>query len=305
MKNKLFFLFILLTSNFYLTAQEYEEPQWKMPLCFEDATGAKDTLWIGYHPDATNGIDPQFDEGWKWIDTTKFNVYQWGYPNYLPQYGSINTDSVRKTVIDTYLGGGIGFIKGVLPIKLTWNEKKLNSPDLPKEGFPDISPRPRARIDFWFDPALGHTQPDCVVLCSDKPTVILSSYTDGLEMYPCVKSDSAIFDNSNTNIPNHAFIFSVLITPHNYSDLDIENIYKGQVKIQPNIFASDFSIENNTGNDMQYTIFSVTGKEILKGMINSKELRQNINMSQHPRGIYIIKLSNNTKNFTYKLFKTL
>ncbi|MCD4794589.1 MAG: T9SS type A sorting domain-containing protein [Bacteroidales bacterium] len=307
MRNIGIILLLLFTCNIQTKAQKYEEPQWKIPLYFEDATGAKDTIWIGYDPDATSGIDPQFDEGWMWIDTTEFNLYQWAYPNTLPLYGPIDTDSVRKTDIseDIANGGGRGgFVKGVLPVTLTWDEEKLNSPDLPEEWFPDISPRPRARIELWFDPLPGHTDPDCVVI-SDKPTLVLSSYPEGLEMYPCVKSNQAVFDNSNTNIPNMAFMIAqIVIKPHDYSYVSVNTIGNNMIDVFPNIFSNIFFITNKSNELLNFEIFTVSGKKILKGKIKAGQVKQNINMALYPQGIYFIKFSNNTNNFTSKLLKT-
>lgn len=283
-----------------MTAQKYQEPQWKIPLYFEDATGAKDTLWIGYDPDATAGIDPQFDEGWMWIDTTKFNVYQWWYPQNTPIYGSINTDSVRKTNISRYLNGEMGFVKGVLPVTLTWDNAKLNSLDLP---FPDISPRPRARIDMWFDAMPGQTDPDCYVI-SDKPALVLSSYTVGLEMYPCVKDHYAVFNNSNTNEPNQAFIASISIMPHDYSYTSVNTIESNLVRVFPNVFNNELIITNNSNEFLNFEIISVSGKQLYTGNIKAGKIKQNINMSLFTQGIYFIKFFGNTNNFTYKLFKT-
>ncbi|MCD4794591.1 MAG: T9SS type A sorting domain-containing protein [Bacteroidales bacterium] len=305
MKNRLIILLLLFTCNIQTKAQKYQEPQWKIPLYFEDATGAKDTIWIGYDPSATSSIDPQFDESWMWIDTTEFNVYQMWYPQNAPIYGPIDTDSVRKTNIRNCCSfvGGMGFVKGVLPVTLTWDEEKLNSPDLPEEWFPDISPRPRARIEMWFDPVPGHTDPDCVII-SDKPTLVLSSYTEGLEMYPCVKSHNAVFDNSNTNEPNMAFIAEIVIMPHNYSYVSVNTIKGGTIEVFPNIFNNEFFISNKSNEVLHYQIYSISGKKVFCGNINTEQAKQQINMSHFTSGIYFIKFFNNTNNFTYKLFKT-
>jgi len=83
MKKLLIFFTLLLTiGQVFAQKQTFDEPQWKMNIYFEDATGAKDTLTIGYDPSAQQApeeIDPQFDEDWEQIDTTQFNVYMYKF----------------------------------------------------------------------------------------------------------------------------------------------------------------------------------------------------------------------------------
>ncbi|MCD4794590.1 MAG: T9SS type A sorting domain-containing protein [Bacteroidales bacterium] len=307
MKNKLIILLLLFTCNIQTKAQKYEEPQWKIPLYFEDATGAKDTIWIGYDPNADDHfetIDPQFDEDWIWIDTTKFNAYIWHYPNCSPTY-PIDTDSVRKTTIASWIFpySELGFVKGEMPVTITWDEHKLNSPDLP-DNFPDISPRPRARIDMTFDFGPGITDPDCLVIY-DGPTVVLTSNTEGLGMYPCIKTENLIFNSTYEVEPGAAFFnFFIQIMPHDYSYVSINEIDEKVVEVFPNIFKDEFFISNKSAKDFHYKVFSISEKKILTGNIFSGQKNQNINMSIYPQGVYFIKFFNNTNNFTSKLLKT-
>ncbi|MBK6730753.1 MAG: hypothetical protein IPG60_07235 [Bacteroidetes bacterium] len=59
-----------------------EQPAWVFPLWFEDGTGAKDTLYLGYDSEGQDYGYPQSDtvfaEYFNLIDTTKFNVY-WSF----------------------------------------------------------------------------------------------------------------------------------------------------------------------------------------------------------------------------------
>jgi hypothetical protein len=45
------------------TLQIHAQPQWRFHLAFEDATGAKDTLWFIYDTTATIGWDSHLGEG--------------------------------------------------------------------------------------------------------------------------------------------------------------------------------------------------------------------------------------------------
>lgn len=149
MKLKLkFTILIVLSLTLGLNAQK-KQPQWLMPLYFQDGNGDRDTVYIGYDSTASSrgeDIDTAFNEGWIIIDTTKFNVILWQYPSYSPG-PDIITNIVRKTDIRSwFLGAEIGFVKGKTPVTLKWVDSLLYSSALP---FPDISPRPRARIDLY------------------------------------------------------------------------------------------------------------------------------------------------------------
>jgi hypothetical protein len=82
MKNqviKAVFFLVLTTSLSIGMAQ----PQWKFHIAFEDATGAKDTIWCIWDTTATDGsltsVDTAFGEAGVTFDYNVFNV--WIYNN--------------------------------------------------------------------------------------------------------------------------------------------------------------------------------------------------------------------------------
>lgn len=60
-----------------------QQPQWAMPFFFEDANGEKDTVWIGYDPNAKHlpsDADSLF-ERFNFNDSTLFQAaLYWGLP---------------------------------------------------------------------------------------------------------------------------------------------------------------------------------------------------------------------------------
>ena len=73
---------------FFLVLTKYisigmAQPQWKFHIAFEDATGAKDTIWLVYDTTAhgTLPTDTLLGEGKVVIDYSKFNVYIFNYDN--------------------------------------------------------------------------------------------------------------------------------------------------------------------------------------------------------------------------------
>ena len=122
-----------------------EQPKWAMPFYFEDANGERDTVWIGYDPDAQQGPnspDPQFE---------KFKVKDSGFqamlsPSYSYPYGS-GSDSVKKVEVTKLLVKiDVSFLNGKMPVVMKWDNAQLNSDSL---HWMDLSPRPKARIDVY------------------------------------------------------------------------------------------------------------------------------------------------------------
>ena len=238
-------IFLLLASGLLLMGtsirgQRFQEPQWEMPFYFEDALGQRDTIWIGYDPSASTGlwvIDPQFDESWKWIDTTQFNVYL----TYKGNWGgapAVHLDSVMKRDItswpyriSTY---GIGVTHGQLPVVMKWNDTLLNSARLPN-FYPPISDRPRARIDIISSsgcfPTLWNGEPYCII--DVYPTVICSGYEGFIWPFAHFR-DSLIFTNEgycppNSNTMADLFVddeFDFYISPFYFGEGGIDQAWK-------------------------------------------------------------------------------
>jgi len=120
-----------------------QQPAWVFPIYFEEGTGLKDTIYLGYDPNASpihgpfpGSIDTVFGEDYELIDTSKFKVF-W----------TSCCDAIHDTVIRVdvapsgYLGGSIFFTKGVLPLTVKWDKSLFYSAILP---YPDQSPAPYA-----------------------------------------------------------------------------------------------------------------------------------------------------------------
>lgn len=75
MLKKLFFVLVFIILCQSINAQT-QQPQWKFPIAFEDATGAKDTIFFIWDSSATfYGYDTIWGEYPINIDSSKFNVY--------------------------------------------------------------------------------------------------------------------------------------------------------------------------------------------------------------------------------------
>lgn len=278
-----------------------QKPQWEMPLFFEDATGARDTVYIGYDSAASNEvyvIDTAFDEGWIRIDTTKFNAFLWIYPSYLPAGAYLLTsDSVRVKDISSfpYPYARIGFTGGKMPIVVKWVDSLLNSPALP---FPDISPRPRARIDFYCESG----EPGYINCPIEYDPISLTSYNTPDLKY--VASDSLVFEGSGNYSPYKA-IFNVFlqIVPHDYLLTSLSNQpYALNCTIYPNPVTKYLNISNPSNDNIKLTLYNLVGQAIIQNI--SSHLLISIDLSYFQDGIYILKLSNEKYIYTSKILKT-
>ncbi len=305
-------IFLLLASGVLLMGtslrgQRFQEPQWEMPFYFEDALGQRDTIWIGYDPSASMGlwvIDPQFDEGWKWIDTTQFNVY-------LTHKGQ-HLDSVIKRHITSwpYMLGSyeIGVTHGQLPVVMKWNDSLLNSSRL-SSFYPPIPDRPRARIDIISSsgcfPTLWNGEAYCLI--DVFPTVICSG-SEGL-IWPFAHfRDSLIFTNEGycPDCSSMADIFVIddfdfYITPFNYSYVAIDEETKIEYALFPNPTTGMVTTDNDLGRELTIGVFDLSGKEILHN--KSTDTKIAFDISGLSNGVYIIRITNGNTTCNHKVIK--
>jgi len=271
-----------------------------MPLYFEDATGAKDTVFIGYDPTASylgHNIDTVFDEGWQKVDTSQFNVFLWLYPSYSPvgEY-IITSDSIRKKDISSWPlpYADIGFIKGKMPLILKWEDSLLNSPFL---HFPDISPRPKARIDFYCSSG----EPPYFNCPIEHEPLSLTNYPTSDLLYPI--SDSLVFAGSGNYSPNKAIgNITAIVVPHDYHPTNSTNIKEyDDIDVYPNPFVDIINISNPTIDKLEIILSNSLGQIVLKTNIHNSLSK--IDLKSIKDGIYIIKLTSRKGIYTKILLK--
>ncbi len=300
----LLLFFAIASSN--VTAQKFEQPQWETPLYFEDATGAKDTVWFGYDQTANiyaDEIDEQFGEKWMWIDTSKFNVY------ITEKYDAANLHYHKDTVLKRNIncrqmhGETLHFTHGQLPVTIKWEDETLNSPNL-TAYYPDISPRPRARIDLMFErlPLM-----DCELIIDGAPDVILTDYIVNFPSCFCALTDSAVI--YGTDEPYYDEIYEVIgttdfsIAPHDYdyfAGTTIEDNDAGFL-IYPNPVTNILNIENTKYKNIEISIYDMQAKLVFQQNFENNIV--SIDLSSYRKGLYLIKTTTNNKINTYKINK--
>jgi hypothetical protein len=281
------------------TASAQRDPQWLMPLYFQDANGDRDTVYFGYDPEASyypDVIDEFLGDEWIQIDTTKFNVYSWIYPNGIGGVSELRTNKVRKVDIrSSFAGTPIGFCKGKLPITMKWVDSLLYAPSCP---FPDLSPRPRARIElscYDGDGAYYNCQ------YNDGPPLSLTDYPAPEIPYPIM--DSMFFDGSGLYPPSECILGTTLsLVAHNYVYDALENIIPGNVKVYPNPFTNEITIESSLPGGMEITILTTIGHLLYRYSANGNLFSLSLNGLN--RGIYILVLRSDQFVYTQKITKT-
>ena len=295
-------------------SQKYQEPQWEMPFYFEDALGQLDTIWIGYDPSASMGlwqIDPQFDEDWKWIDTTQFNVYL--------TYQGQHPDSVIKRDISSWpylIGSNFRFTKGKLPVVMKWEEELLNSPNMPGFYSP-VSPRPRARIDLMSGSGgafsgLVECQYGDGMGIDLYPDIICSGYipTNNEVLFPnqCWNKDSLYF----RYIPQIPYEYiaeyftyetiEIMVAPHKYDYFSGVNSNDCIYNIYPNPTSDFLNIDKKQFIPMEIELFDIQGNLIFSDKVSHQSYK--INMQCFATGIYILTIKDGGSTTNHKIVKT-
>jgi hypothetical protein len=110
------------------TMHTHAQPQWRFHLAFEDATGAKDTIWFIYDTTATgDALDDHLGESFVTVDTNLFNVWM---------STTLTGTTAIKTLAIPYAGFPDGYFpmegRGyVPPLTLRWDTMLFHAPYLP------------------------------------------------------------------------------------------------------------------------------------------------------------------------------
>lgn len=125
---KLLLLFCLIGN----TALAQVQPQFKFYLAFEDATGARDTIWVIVDSAANEQIsDTTFGELARLKSFTNFQVFLWStasgdsiYNTWADNYGNQNSYFEFPSV------PGIRMVNGIYPITMSWDTNLLKNHQL-------------------------------------------------------------------------------------------------------------------------------------------------------------------------------
>lgn len=121
-------LLLALACSFTLAATA--QPTWRFHLAFEDATGARDTLWFVFDTTATIfDVDPQCGEGGVTLSPDSFHVFMFNQGN-----DSTQTDAQPYTYFPEFYSQLFHGMNFQYPLTLRWDTSLYHAPDLPEEG---------------------------------------------------------------------------------------------------------------------------------------------------------------------------
>jgi len=295
MKYSLFVLLFFISTLIYSQAT----PQWLFPIWFEDANGDRDTVYIGYDPEANNpsGFDPEFEK-YISIDTTVFGVLVNRDITYSPNTGNWNADSGKIIEIDSdsYPSANLTFLKGQMPITMYWDMSLFYSNDLP---YPYLSPYPNA-AGFVYCGAGEPGYVNCPSAFDDDPLSLVDSVNINYE-FPITSPH--VFEGSGVppfNEPEEVLSsFYIIVQPYQLIT-SIEN-NPSNTTFYPNPF-SDYLFIKSRENIASIKLMNSAGELV----IAETDVRLNdvtLFTSNLPGGLYFLQVELMTYSFSSIIIK--
>lgn len=311
-----YFIFVSIILSLYFSSFAQVEipgvlnqPEWFIPIYFEDEARSKDTIYIGYDTDAdffSASIDSNY-ENFQELDTSEFHAILWrGFEAPLD-----NTQTSQQSITSNYnsLKTDVTFINGQGNLKMTWDNIKLDNANLPSERFPFNANKPRAKIDLgasYFNIHL-YNDPEYMELdfhgwTTDHAPFYLTDYVfDTIqEVYlfnNATASDSVIIEGDGGLISN--IVLNLRITPHNLLTIDVLDELHQEIVAYPNPFTDFLSLQNFESLDInKFELLNVLNEIVLQGDAKSKIVTENLSS-----GFYILNLKSKTRNYKLNLIK--
>jgi hypothetical protein len=293
MKNLLFlFLFLPFLGS--------SQPEFSFDLYFEDALGNRDTITLGYDPQATDGID-------EFLAEENINNQQWdnNFEVRVLQKNSFELASLNQNIISPH----IQFKKQIVsktcdynfpislciksenfPITVYWDSSIFLENECTNGSM--ISTYPFFQCDDigLFDSFMGYV-PDYSEYCSNM--IVLEN--DGSDYIQKLNSEVGLlsflwltFANKN-NIQNY-------IWPGCPGWLAVNELNKSQkIKISPNPVNSNSTLHISNGEN--YFLYNVHGNLLENGIIENNTL----DLKNRPSGVYFLQIENKGTLYTTKL----
>jgi hypothetical protein len=266
-----------------------QQPKWCFPIYTKDASGRKDTVYIGDDPHAQNGnaSNPAYNDinfGEKWIIPSFPNAF-----NIATYYWISPTDSLMKVDIENYtisqqLHYSLTMNNVILPVSFYWDLSKLRSDSLP---FPNQSPAPRAQIEVTFLTGNYSVGGNHGLYCNISiPTVV----SDSIVNPPCMcytKDSLQLLDPNNSSSPQ-TFVLGFDVVPWSgQQSAGIREEKKQDFKIFPNPVNSILKILSPNNDKYRISIFNSIGQNIME--LNFEHLFS-FDFTTLNNGIYLVKI---------------
>lgn len=264
--NKVTFLFCLLNNL------AYAQSTWKFHVAFEDAAGARDTLWMVYDTTAHGNlpVDTALGEGKFNFDYSKMNM--WVYNS---DFDSTKTLAYPYTAFPNHSLSNIRAFNYVYPITISWDTALFHSSILP------IQPSPYMYIDraFIYDEYFQFVNND-----------------QTMQSYNMLIDNSAIAPSFGWGSTEH-FPMTITIEYNGQISVNDSDILLDKIKIFPTFFENQIQISSSKSITSVF-ISSIEGRilKIINVFNDNIQAIREINTSELPIGTYIVTVIDN-ENF--------
>jgi hypothetical protein len=237
-----------------------QTPDFKFHLAFEDATGAKDTIWVIWDSLATNGYDPIFNETPQSLPTNNFRVYMY--------YNATDSGKVKAL---GYNYNGVNFHihakDYVYPITMTWDTSIMYNNNLP------FQIREAILDNEWF---------------------FLNNNWPPYHAYNMLTSDSIELPTFTWGSQDHFPIYFYMGYTIFTGNKEIENT-ESKITVFPNPTNDKLEIvlENSTVNLVQFKIVDINGK-VVKQLSHFLD-KTIIDVCDFQKGVYFIEIISNKR----------
>lgn len=301
---RLLLLFFISFYSFSLMGQiipyATQQPKWVFPIYAQDATGKRDTIYLGYHPGSNYWATYETSLGEIWfpgVSDFSLSTYYWILP----------TDSCIKVDIKDTSNGGyfpvyeVWLSNVILPVTFKWDVSLLRSDSIP---FPDQDPLPRAQIRI--ERPAGAWGVDGLGICGGfDPPIIVSDTIDTTLCY-CHVKDSIKFIHpfGDTSPQTFPLFFYFEWWEGHQPGIGIAEKNKPVFKIFPNPAKENLNIYGMKSSDEYHAVIYNSQLAVSKTIQRLSEDRP-IDISMLKPGIYFLLIQNEnlTQNQLIKIVK--
>lgn len=245
-------------------SQEYIEPQWKFYLAFEDATGAKDTLWVGLDEAAAiNNPNPALGEVATQLDSAVFNVWTHKFGSWDPHKTIIFPMAASPSV-------SVYGMNAVLPVTLSWDTTLFQAPVLQASAAGPVCNPFMDGEWFFFNSNAGWLHHSYSMLFDAE--IVLPEFSWGSQ--------------------NHFPIDVAFDRSHDCLLLSVEITNMIDIKLYPNP-CTDFLVLSTDMVLDEIQVYTLEGKMVLqesKTKLSGSDDEMRLDMRRLPPGMYMLQI---------------
>ena len=255
----------------FFSIQAFAQPQWKFHIAFEDATGAKDTIWCIWDTTATFGVDTQFNEQAVSLNYNEFNVF----------IGNTNGDTTKTQALPHPHSSNDVIVYAInyqYPIMVSWDSSLFHVPGLPLPvGYIN---RAFINNDYFF--AVNNDPPSHVFNMLWDNQVLAPSFSWGAaSQFPMgfyIMRDETIgigenfIENEDISIYSNSTTGVLIKSEKSITLIEVFDLYGNIIKKYSNIYNKQYSFQIN---DLTNGIYIIQITDNSKNQYHEKIIKTN------------------------------